>query len=78
MARDPDRRVSLVSDRRRFHRGGRRAGDQLVWYPSSVLPCPACLTGQADIVAIAPDGDLRKLTYRCGSCEQEFEQRAEP
>jgi hypothetical protein len=78
MARSPERRVSLVSDRRRIHRGGRRREDQPVSYPSSLLSGPACRTGLADIVAVSPDGDLRTLTYCCAPCDHQFEQHAEP
>jgi hypothetical protein len=73
VARSPERRVSLVSDRRRVLRGGRRHEDRPVSYPSLAVPCPACLVGVADIVAVSPNGDLQKLTYRCAACDQEFE-----
>jgi hypothetical protein len=73
MARVAERRVSLVSDRRRVLRGGRRREDQPVSYPSSAVRCPVCLVGVADIMAVAPDGDLRKLTYRCAVCDQQFD-----
>jgi hypothetical protein len=78
MARSPERRSSFDSDRRRVHRGGRRHEDQPVSYPIAVLPCPICLVGVADIVAVSPDGDIRKLTYRCSACGQRFHQNAEP
>jgi hypothetical protein len=78
MARNPERRTSLTSDRRRVPRGGLRREDEPVSYPSSVLPCPACLVGVADIVAVSPHGDLRKLTYQCAACEHQFEQTAQP
>jgi hypothetical protein len=78
MVKCPERRVSVLSDRRRVPRGGRRHGDQPVSYPSSVLPCPACLTGMADIAAVSPDGDTRKLMYRCSGCDHQFDQDAEP
>jgi hypothetical protein len=78
MARDPERRTSLDTDRRRAPRGGRRRGDQPVAYPSSFLPCPVCLVGVADIVAVAPDGNTRTLTYQCADCDRQFEQNADP
>jgi hypothetical protein len=38
-----------------------------------VIPCPVCLTGMADIVAVSPPGDLRQLTYQCAACNHQFD-----
>ena len=52
MARIPERRVSLVPDRRRRRRGGRRLGDVALSSPLALIRCPACQTGTAQTVTI--------------------------
>jgi hypothetical protein len=78
MFRRPERRVSLVFDRRRSLRGGRRLPDQPRAYPSSVTLCPECQVGIGTRVASAIDGNTRKLTYRCAECNQQFDRTAKP
>ncbi len=76
MLRRPERRVSLVFDRRRSLRGGRRLPDQQPAYPSSVTLCPECRVGIAAMVASAIDGNTRRLTYRCTECDKQFDRTA--
>jgi hypothetical protein len=76
MFRRPERRVSLVFDRRRFLRGGRRLPDQPPAYPSSVTLCPECQVGVAAMVASSMDGNTRRLTYHCSECDEQFDRAA--
>ena len=79
MFRRPERRVSLVFDRRRSRRsGGRRLPDQPPAYPSSVILCPECQVGIAAMVASATDGSTRRLTYHCSECDEHFDRAAKP
>jgi hypothetical protein len=78
MFRRPERRVSLVLDRRRSERGGRRLPELPPAYPSSVTLCPECQVGIAAMVASASDGHTRRLTYHCAECDEQFDRAAKP
>jgi hypothetical protein len=71
MDRRPERRVSLVRDRRHRPRGGRRQTDDPLADPAEGRACPACQSGRAAIVP-APNGALDTLTYRCAACGHQF------
>jgi hypothetical protein len=73
-----ERRVSLVPDRRRDRRGGRRREDRPVSSAiATVTPCVACHVGTALVTAFTTDGEQGWLTYRCRECDHEFHRTSE-
>lgn len=75
----PDRRVSLVSDRRRATRGGRRCTDDWWSSPPRLVACTDCANGAADLMALTSEGVNTTLmvTYRCRDCGRRFDRIAE-
>jgi hypothetical protein len=76
MTKPPDRRVSLVADRRRGGRGGRRCTDYGWSSPPSLVACAECPTGAADLVETSSAADPSAVTYRCRDCGRSFERVA--
>jgi hypothetical protein len=78
--RRPERRVSLVADRRRSFRGGRRGTDAGWSSPPSFLTCAGCQTGTAGLLELefSTMGAVSKAMYRCRDCGHQFNQIAEP
>lgn len=70
--RRPDRRLSLVSDRRRLARGGRRSTDQ-GWSPTPpIVACVRCSTGTASLLEASTDARYM-ATYICHDCGHQFD-----
>jgi DNA-directed RNA polymerase subunit M/transcription elongation factor TFIIS len=76
-AKNDDRRLPGVTDRRRSHRDGRHQIDADWSAPPSLVPCPDCGTGTADLRAWSTDGTSMTVTYRCRKCGHKFERIAE-
>ena len=77
MARRPERRVSLIPDRRHSLRGGRRCTDYGWSSPPPIVPCAACAAGTADLLTISTQGVGTTVTYRCRDCGHQFDRPAE-
>jgi DNA-directed RNA polymerase subunit RPC12/RpoP len=77
MRKRPERRVSLVSDRRRSRRGGRRLTDHDGSFPPRVVVCVECQTGTADLLGVATERGKTTATYRCRDCGHQFDSTAE-
>jgi hypothetical protein len=69
--------VSLVPDRRRSRRGGRRVTDYGWTSPPPIVPCTECATGTADLLPSSTEGANTTVTYRCRDCGHQFDRHAE-
>jgi hypothetical protein len=74
--RQLDRRVSLVRDRRRLARGGRRHSDYGWASPPPLVACAACPTGTASLLERTVTGSRSAVSYRCRDCGHQFDRPA--
>jgi hypothetical protein len=77
MGKLPERRVSLFSDRRRTHRGGRRSTDEEWSSPPPFVPCTACHAGTAGLFTFSTEGAKCTVSYRCRDCGYQFDEVCE-
>lgn len=50
----------------------RRQVDEGWSVPPSLLPCPQCGTGTADLLAFISEGRAARVLYNCRDCDHQF------